>query len=65
MSKEQFATEKQRHRQAKETARLQLALLEKESAALAVENQAQESFLQEAGALRRFDGVTELAQAPS
>lgn len=63
LSKEQFVTEKQQHRQSEETARLQLALLEKESAALAVENQTQESILQEADALSRFDGVTELTPA--
>ncbi len=63
LSKEQFVVKKQRHRQAEEAARLQLALLEKESAALAIENQAQDSIIQEAGALRRFDGVAELTPA--
>ncbi len=63
LSKEQFVMEKQRRRQAEETARLQLALLEKELAALTAESQAQESVIQEAGTLRRFDGVTELTPA--
>ena len=63
LSKEQFVAGKQRHRESEETARLQLSLLEKELAALTAEGQTQESVIQEAGTLRRFDRVTELTPA--
>lgn len=63
LSKEQFITEKRRHRQAEGAAALQLALLEKELAALTAESQTQEAVIQETGVLRRFDGVAELTPA--
>lgn len=63
LGKEEFVSEKQRRRETEEAAKLQLALLEKELAALNAENQVQEAVIQEAGPLRRFDGVTELTPA--
>lgn len=63
LGKEQFVVEKQRHRQGEETARLQLAFLEKELATLIAESQTQESIIQDASALHRLDGVTELTPA--
>lgn len=63
LAKEDFLDRKIKNRETEDSAKLQLALLEKELEALIAESQAQESVIKEAKGIQHFTGMTELTPA--